>query len=116
MMKSYLYLASRNKKGIKLVATLETSKFICSRITSVADLSLPLSWRKQIEQIIYENRMLYEPWLETADNFQELKTRLEKKGYTVLSTTRPLLNLKDAPPVNIRSCNVVKSMIRKPKL
>jgi hypothetical protein len=76
-----------------------------------------LVWEKKIQQIIYENRMLYEPWIESAQDFNDLKTRLGGRGYTDLPMgTIPLLNMAaytKAPKADTSSCKVKKTMLRK---
>ncbi len=61
--------------------------------------------------------MLYEPWIESAVDYNELKSRLIGRGYTDLSTgITPLLDMEGyvkAPVANTSSCQVCKTMLRK---
>jgi hypothetical protein len=39
---------------------------------------------EEIDQIIYDNRMLWETWVQSAANFNALKANLVKRGYSNL--------------------------------
>jgi hypothetical protein len=84
----------------------------------LSSLELPKNWKNQIERVIYQNRMLYEPRMETADTFQDLKSRLKERGYHSLPLGNVvMLNLgggtKKAPVANTSSYKAVKTMLRK---
>jgi len=68
----YLYLARRDKSGIRILDG-------------------------QITQIIYDARMLWEPWVESANTFEELRASLKIRGYTniVEEILKALLGIKD---------------------
>jgi len=61
--------------------------------------------------------MLYEPRIESAESFQELKDRLKLRGFTQLPLGAvQMLNLggfRNAPIANTNSCEVKKTMLRK---
>lgn len=61
--------------------------------------------------------MLYEPWVETANDFNELRDRLKGRGFTEVPTgATPLLDFKAysvAPIANTSSCQVQRTMLRK---
>jgi hypothetical protein len=117
MKKLFLYLARRDKKGIKLITMINGDKSVNMRLTSLQDLDLPKAWQNQIEKIIYENRMLYEPWIESAESFQDLKDRLRYRGYCQLPLGAiSMLNLggsRKAPVANTSACKSVRTMLRK---
>jgi hypothetical protein len=117
MKRLYLYLASRSKKGIKLVTVLQSESVTTSKLTDLSSLDLPPIWERQISQIIHENRMLYEPWVETAKDFNELVSRLKERGYSDMSVgVNPLLEFKAysvAPVADTSSCKVTKTMIKR---
>jgi len=84
-MKAYLYLARRDKKGFKLLSVFNSEKKLAaSRMSNISQLSLPKTLESQIQQSISKDDMLWEPWLETADNFNDLKKSLTNRGYTNL--------------------------------
>lgn len=90
---------------------------ITSKLTDVSQLKLPQTWERQIQQIIYDNKMLYEPWIETAKDYNELRKRLVGRGYSELPMgANPLLRMDaygKSPKANTTSCQIQKSMIRK---
>lgn len=105
---------------MKLIATLQTKKQTATpptKIENISILELPQLWERKIQQIIYENRALWEPWAESANNFEEIKKRLKDKGYTQLPIGHnPMLNLdarKDHPIANTNSFKAIRTMIRK---
>jgi len=61
--------------------------------------------------------MLYEPRLETAKDFNELKERLKARGFKDLPMgITPLLDMAayvKAPKADTSSCQIRKTMIRK---
>lgn len=63
--------------------------------------------------------MLYEPWVETASSYNDLRDRLKTRGYTNLPMgENPMLRLggySKAPMANTSDCEVVRTMIRKKK-
>lgn len=61
--------------------------------------------------------MLFEPYIETAEDFNQLRERLKGRGFSDIPMgVIPMLDLKayaKAPIANTGSCKVRKSMIRK---
>lgn len=90
---------------------------VTSPLNDLSILKLPQTWDKRIQQIIFDNRMLYEPWIESAKNFNELKSRLQSRGFSdVSSGVNPLLDLaaySKAPIADTSECHVRKTMMRK---
>ena len=77
----YLYLARRDKSGIKILAILQgTMK--TGRVDDIDNLNLPVEIESVIKKCCYDNRMLWEPWIEPADNFSQLKNNLRSRGYS----------------------------------
>lgn len=83
------------------------------------ELNLPLVWERKISQIIHENRMLYEPRMETAASFKELASRLQHRGFSQIPLgATPLLNLAayaKAPVADTSSVKIKRTMVRKKK-
>jgi hypothetical protein len=84
MKRVYLYLAKRDKKGIKVLAVLKGHDCPPGRLADLKKLMLPPALEQQIEQKIHEDRMLWEPWLESAESFADLKKSLKDRGYKSL--------------------------------
>lgn len=61
--------------------------------------------------------MLYEPKMETAKNYEELRTRLKSRGYkntpVGASPSLDLKGYKQAPIADTSSCKVKQTMLRK---
>ena len=61
--------------------------------------------------------MLYEPWLETAIDYNDLTSRLVLRGYSnIPEGAKLLLNLDGysaAPVIETSNCNVRHTMVRK---
>jgi hypothetical protein len=62
-------------------------------VKKVKDLGLPPGWESRISEIVHTHKMMWEPWLETANNYQELRQFLKKRGYRGLPAGgTPILN------------------------
>lgn len=84
-MKTYLYLARRNLRGFKLLAILAAKQpCMAIRVPDLKVLRLSIEFEKLISDQVFENRMEWELWLETADSFSELSKKLAKRGYSNL--------------------------------
>ena len=78
----FLYLARRDKTAIKLLSTFKADKeYKPTPIKSLDQLSLPLALETRLNQEIETNKMLWEPMVESAENYKELKKALRKRGY-----------------------------------
>jgi len=95
----YLYLARRDKSGIRIVANFLGRPLLPTRIEDLAPLQLPTGWEPQIEQIIFDSRMLWEPWLESSDSFEELRSILKIRGYTNI----PINSQPEFTPANLQT-------------
>ncbi len=104
---------------MKLVTVLQADNPVNSPLVDLEELKLPSVWRREIAQLMRDNSMLYEPRLETAKDFNELRERLKNRGYTNLPVGAvPLLHLqayKKAPVADTSSCKVKQTMLRKKK-
>lgn len=102
---------------MKLITVLKGESRVTSKITDLKNLNLPQVWEKRIEKIIYDHRMLYEPWIESAENFEEIRSRMIGRGYSnVPMGAGVLLDLAayaKAPTADTSSCRVTRTMIRK---
>jgi hypothetical protein len=112
----YLYLGRRDKKGVRILAKLRSRPQIAVRLDNLEDLQLPTIWETQIEQIIYDARMLWEPWMESANTFDELRSNLKVRGYTNIPiTSQPEFqsNSTQALTINPSYIPVKTTMLRK---
>lgn len=102
---------------MKLITVFLGESIITSKINDVKELKLPQLWERKIQQIIDENKMLYEPYIESAKDFNELKERLKGRGYSDLPMGVNLLLHIDAygkaPKAETSSCKIRRTMIKK---
>lgn len=82
MKKIYLYLGRRDKKGIKILNVFRGAETAPMRVEDVKKLNLPNGIENEVINNIYHNRMLWEPWIESASDYNELKKSLRERGYT----------------------------------
>jgi hypothetical protein len=83
-MKLYLYLARRDKTDIRVLTVFSSTTMPAgknSRIRKISDLNLPESLRAKIEAEVYSNRMLWELWMESAEDYNVLQKQLTKRGF-----------------------------------
>jgi len=117
MEKVYLYLRKRNKSDAKIIGTLLCSRSIpASRLTSITDLGLPSQERADLEKVIYNHRIEWEPWIETSPDYHVLRESLHKAGVSAPpSPNAPLINFKplEVSKVAEIKLNKNKTMIRK---
>lgn len=119
MQRLYLYLASRNKQGIKLITVLQGAETVNSDVEDLSQYHLPPVWERQIGRLIHEHRMLYVPRIESARDFRELVERLKNRGFSNLPMgATPILHMQayaKAPVADTSSCKVHQTMVRKRK-
>jgi hypothetical protein len=112
--KTYIYLARRDKKGILLLGTTANCNVLPVKITDIKQLGIPHNLIEEFQRLVYDNRMLYELWIESAKDYQNLKDNLRKRGFSNLSLTehpitRNLLNLN----INTNNLPQQKIMMQK---
>jgi hypothetical protein len=54
------------------------------RVTDLKSIQLPAAVFESVEKILYDNRMYWEPWIESAENYEALRQTLQKRGYSNL--------------------------------
>ncbi len=82
--KLWLYLGRRDKKGIQIITIFTGHYQPPTRLTDLKGLNLLPAWQSEIESIIFNNRMLYETWIESQDTFADLITSLKARRYSNL--------------------------------
>lgn len=86
--KLFLYMAKRDKKGTRVLTVFDCEDYTtvpATRIQDLSTLNLPKHLESEIQKTLYQNRLLWEPWAETAENYTALKTSLQSRGYVNLS-------------------------------
>jgi len=98
----YLYLGKRDKSGVRFLAKFMGREQLATRVGDIAPLQLPTGWAEQIEQIIFDSRLEWEPWVESADSFEELRSALKIRGFTNI----PVNSQSEFTPANIQTPQV----------
>lgn len=81
----YIYLARRDKKGIKVVSGFNfEGKAYAMRVEDISRLGLSPQVSALVSKEAYENRMEYELFIESAESFDDLKRSLQNRGYSNL--------------------------------
>lgn len=88
--KLYLFLARRDKKDIKIIATFPGQDSAWTQVLDVKTLGLPIELETKIAETVYQHRFYWELWLAPADDYYELKAKLLKKGYRVPRFGKPM--------------------------
>ncbi len=115
MAKIYLYLARRDRKGLKIVSVLDGPNTPAIRLQDVKLLNLPQNMEGEVGRIIYDNRMYWEAWLESADSYEELKKAARNRGYRGVPSHSNSMYLGDKlqHKVNVPFVKPAETMIRK---
>ena len=109
MEKIYLYLMKRDKKTIKVLKILNGPTCSPKKVSDVSVLGLNEDTLKNLSDIIEEHKMLWEVWIESAADFQELKNKLKKRGIKNVP-------MSAAPVEKKKEALVDKKIIKKPSM
>lgn len=81
----FIYLARRDKKGIKVISAFAfDGKAHATRVNDIASLGLSPQIMAKVSEAMFENRMDYELFAESAPSFDALRSSLERRGYSHL--------------------------------
>lgn len=113
----WLYLARRDTKGIRVLTVFQGREQPAIRITDLSILQLPSSWEAEIGQIVEDNRLLWELFIESAKDYETLRQNLKKRGYTSLPlNNQPEFTRNDliiTPEINVARLPKQYSMLRR---
>ena len=112
----YLYLGRRDKSGIRILAKFQGRPQLPLRVEDLGPFQLPAGWTNQLEQIIFDSRMLWEPWIESSDTFDELRSNLKTRGYlNVPVSAQPEFTsaASQTPTINVSHLPRKTTMLRK---
>lgn len=115
MGKIYLYLLKRNKKDVKIIGTMKCDGNLHpSRLNDVGLLQLDSKTYNSIKEIVEKHKMEWEIWIESADNYNDLKNKLIERKI-ISSSNNFLLNLDnyEIPKSMIVQLNKNKIMARR---
>ena len=114
----YLYLAKRDKTGIRILAKVRGQQQLPSRIGDIKTLNMPQDWTTNISQIILTSKMMWEPWIQSADSYEDLRNALKSRGFSNIPVS-PILEFSPAnvqtPLINSSNLPNRKTMVRKPR-
>lgn len=80
----FLYLGRRDKSDIKILAKFNGNKQIPSRLSSnLREYNFNISENliNELSQTIHDSRLMWEPWIESAETFHDFRIALRKRGY-----------------------------------
>lgn len=112
----WIYLARRDKKAVRILAKAAGKNVMANRVEDLSQLGLPENWLAKINNIAHENRMLWELWIESFDNFEELRAALYTRGYSnIPMSPQPEITLfkTNMPNLNLSSFSSRKTMLQK---
>ena len=113
MAKLYLYLARRDKKGLRVISVFDGPETPPVRLQDVSLLHLPRHMEADISRAIHENRMYWEPWLETAESYEALKRSVRARGYTSVPIHGNAVVPAQLTPVQTPMQQTAQTMMRK---
>jgi hypothetical protein len=82
MKKIYLYLARRDKKGVRVLGVFKGNEISLVRNPDLNSMSLPAVMANEIKREVHDNRMLWELWAESVESYEVLKKNLKNRGYS----------------------------------
>jgi len=94
--RAYLYLARRNRRGVRVLLSFPAKEKIHgTRMSDIRMLGLDTSLERDILLLIYDNRMLWEPWIETALGYADLVRSLRRRGFhRIPHAANPIFEVK----------------------
>ena len=115
--KIYIYLAKRDKRGIKILSCFKnTNSYFPTRIIDLKQLNLPDKMFNSIEKEIKDNRMMYEPWIQSSKSFNDFRQSLIKRGYSNIPLQQSVAYVAKEPEerkISNKFTSEKKSMLRR---
>lgn len=112
----YLYLARRDKSAIRILSIFRGKEQAPTRLDSLAPLNLPNNFQVQLEQVIFNDRLLWEPWIESFESFDDFRNTLRRRAYLNI----PISNRPEYPSplgsktvINTSNLPQVRTMLNK---
>lgn len=110
----YIYLGRRDRQSIRIMLKVKGESVNLTRINSVESLNLNPTITFELQKLIYENRLMWEPFMVSFDTFDEFVAFLKKSSYKILplSETTEITN-KQNTPLTISNTLKKKIMVQK---
>ena len=86
----FLYLTRRDKSGVRFLSQFHGQPQLATRIQNLSDLKLSSDYHEGLSQLIFDSRMMWELWLESADSIDVLRQNLKQRGYVNLPLSNRL--------------------------
>jgi len=112
----WLYLARRDKRAVRILAKAQGKNVMANRVENIDQLTLPTDWSNKIKQTTFDNRMLWELWIESFDSYEQLKAALTNRGYSnIPMSPQPELRVSrmEFPVLNMATIPSGKTMLKK---
>lgn len=110
----WLYLARRDKKGVQIIAKFLSRELDPIKLDNIKRLTLPESWEGKIFTYIEQNKIYWEPWIQTNSDFEDLKKSLRKRGYSdIPANGQPMIPVVPQIVVNVNNFPKQTKMIQK---
>lgn len=92
MSRLYLYLAGRNRRGMKVLAAMQGPDTPPRRVTDLTDLNLTPGQTAEVRMAVEKHKMGWELWVESAKDNRALMKSLTDRGYEQVVANRPELS------------------------
>lgn len=111
----YIYLAKRDKGAVRILLICSGLPIIATRLDNTDILSLSPELLGELKQKIYDNRIYWEPWIQSADTFTDFRAALKVRSYNniPLSSQPEIYNVATQSTVNTKLLPQKTIMIRK---
>lgn len=84
-------MTKTDMKGMKILTVIPNSpKYPHTRVENINTLNFPQKFTDKLSSTIEKHKMYWEVWIESAPNYEELSTRLKKRGYRNFTYSLPL--------------------------
>ena len=102
----YIYLTRRNKREVKIIGTINSSQHIHpSRLTEWGNLGLSTSDCCDLKDTLEGHIMEWEPWIESAESYKDLREKLLKRGVDAPASNMSILYFE---PTQVPKAALVK--------
>lgn len=113
----YVYLAKKDKKGIKTIASF-SSNIKCYptkvELENLDQVQLASSIKNTIYEEINKNKLIYDIYIESSDSFENLRKSLLERGYKNIPFQQISLRLNRGTQINKEALVTEKStMLRR---
>ena len=107
-----VFWANFIEKIINLNLPIDFSKKLV--LSNIKILGLPPSWEGKISDMIEQNKIYWEPWVQTANSFDDLRLNLKARGYSnIPANGYPMILVTPQVIVNINNFPKQKNMVQR---